>query len=628
MANFVDPDDPVTPAVLREFASAEARRQGVDPGHILPLFRQESRFNAAARGPVTRTGERAIGPAQLMPGTAAELGVNPEDPFDNIRGGITYYKQQLERFKDPAIARAAYNAGPGAIEKYGGVPPFAETRDYVAKTQPVQSAFVDPDEQQAAATPATSRPQEAPPEQSRSFGQEALRQIGLTARAGITGVTGLGQMLADAPVQIANLAGANLPLPSREQQQLLSRLGLPEPETKTEKVAGAAATIAAGIMDPVTRAVQLASGKGVPEGFKSAKALTPGTEKREVLKAAQKEGFVVPPTQAEAKFGSRVLEGVGGTQRVTTMAQERNQAVADRLARRALRMPEDAPLNYEATKNVVDDAFERGYRPIMDYGTMRAGKVFRRDLEIAFDKFHGANTSFPEAVEPDVARLIDGYRRTTTFDSGDALDAIRRLREGATAARRSNPPNNSLANARLAVSKALEDEIERNLVNGAVRAGKPGSELLANYREARKTIAVAKTVEDVLIEGTGSVDALKLAAKLKAPGKGVPMTGDLREIAQFAKAFPKAAGRPLGGKPPPFSMPEQFLMGFGGPAALMVNPYAGLLGAIPPARLAARNLITNPAYQRAFVQPAAPPRVLSPTLSRGFPATYPLFSED
>lgn len=66
-----------------------------------------------------------------MPATARGLGVDPRDPWQNTLGGAKYLKQQLDRFKDPAKALAAYNAGPGAVAKYGGVPPYAETQAYV-----------------------------------------------------------------------------------------------------------------------------------------------------------------------------------------------------------------------------------------------------------------------------------------------------------------------------------------------------------------------------------------------------------------------------------------------------------------------------------------------------------------
>lgn len=114
---------------VRQLVRAEAIRQGIDPDLAERLARQESGFNPAARSPAG-----AIGTMQLMPGTARELGVDPDDPLQNIRGGLTYLKQQLERFKgDPRLALAAYNAGPGAVQKHGGVPPYRETQQYVQR---------------------------------------------------------------------------------------------------------------------------------------------------------------------------------------------------------------------------------------------------------------------------------------------------------------------------------------------------------------------------------------------------------------------------------------------------------------------------------------------------------------
>jgi soluble lytic murein transglycosylase-like protein len=107
-----------------------AQRNGVDPALLKGLIRQESNFN-----PNARSAAGAVGLTQLMPSTAAGLGVgDPTDPAQAIEGGARYLRQQLDRFGgDPAKALAAYNAGPGAVERFGGVPPYAETQTYVQK---------------------------------------------------------------------------------------------------------------------------------------------------------------------------------------------------------------------------------------------------------------------------------------------------------------------------------------------------------------------------------------------------------------------------------------------------------------------------------------------------------------
>ncbi len=107
---------------------AAATANGIDPSLLTGLVEQESGFNPSAR-----SGAGAVGLTQLMPSTAASLGVtDPTDPVQSLAGGARYLRQQLDRFGgDPRLALAAYNAGPGAVERAGGVPPYPETQRYV-----------------------------------------------------------------------------------------------------------------------------------------------------------------------------------------------------------------------------------------------------------------------------------------------------------------------------------------------------------------------------------------------------------------------------------------------------------------------------------------------------------------
>lgn len=115
---------------LRALIAQAARRHGVPPGLAEAVAAQESNWDPAA---VSSKG--AIGIMQLMPDTARGLGVkNAHDPVENIEAGVSYLASMLERFDDQVpLALAAYNAGPGAVARYGGIPPFEETRNYVSR---------------------------------------------------------------------------------------------------------------------------------------------------------------------------------------------------------------------------------------------------------------------------------------------------------------------------------------------------------------------------------------------------------------------------------------------------------------------------------------------------------------
>lgn len=111
--------------IIREVAN----KYGVDFALVKSVIKAESGGN-----PLARSKAGALGLMQLMPSTARSLGVkNPLDPVQNIEGGTKYLKKMINEFKDIKLALAAYNAGPGAVRRYGGIPPYKETQRYVVK---------------------------------------------------------------------------------------------------------------------------------------------------------------------------------------------------------------------------------------------------------------------------------------------------------------------------------------------------------------------------------------------------------------------------------------------------------------------------------------------------------------
>jgi soluble lytic murein transglycosylase-like protein len=255
-----------------EFARQEAQRQGVPYSLVQKIVETESGGSFNAIGPKTRFNDRAYGPMQLMSATAKDLGVNRMDWKDNIRGGVKYLGQLTERFQDPTLVAAAYNAGPGNVEKYGGVPPFKETQNYVQKVVGTNMAtFRDIDPSLLAQPPQQRQPnanigtsdvgnivvpqagfreidpsmigqpvvQQAPAPQSTAFnrlGNQAVNEVGRTIRYGLEGAGGIADIVGSPLNMLINRAtGSQLQNPSQAMSNFANLLGLPQPETNFQK---------------------------------------------------------------------------------------------------------------------------------------------------------------------------------------------------------------------------------------------------------------------------------------------------------------------------------------------------------------------------------------------------------
>lgn len=125
-----------SPAEIKSAIVKTAVSMGVDPCIVLSIAKLESEFI-----PTKKASSGAIGLFQLMPDTARRLGVNPYIVSENIRGGILYYKMMYKKFGSTDLALAAYNAGPGNVARYKGVPPFRETKAFISRIKTDANKF-------------------------------------------------------------------------------------------------------------------------------------------------------------------------------------------------------------------------------------------------------------------------------------------------------------------------------------------------------------------------------------------------------------------------------------------------------------------------------------------------------
>ena len=466
-----------------------------------------------------------------------------------------------------------------------------------------------------------------PAPKQRTMTQELLRQLGLTGRAGLTGVTGLASAVLDTPYKLTNIGRAAfdkppLETPSEAQQKLFTKMGLPEPEDTQENVVQILASMVAGSGDPASRALQLAAAASPAA---QAYGKLPATVKAQSIKELGDAGLKIPPSVADAGIAARTVEGLGSKARTAEMMAAENRKLFDSLARKAIGLPKDAPLTPEIVKGTSDAAFEQGYKPIMELGKVGVGKGYRADLINIVKRLEGDN-SFPAAQKPEVLQEVQKYlydatgRPLQSFTGKDAVLQARQLRLDAADAFKNG--KNALALAQKGIAKALEDNIARNLT----ARGSNGAAMLKDFTDARVLMAKAHSVEDALVLGEGSIDAVKILAQASRK----KLTGELATIAKAAKVLGPAAAFSKG-IPPPVNLGDSILMGGAGATAALGFPALAGVATIPLARYGLREAVMSKPFQKMLVhgtgQPPGPGIFGNPVTQRAIPSLYPLFTQ-
>lgn len=445
-----------------------------------------------------------------------------------------------QRLADHIRARPEYIAAQQANLSQPATAPNAQDMSRVYAALQAADASGDTDgarvlaqfirSQQAAASA------DATPQPDNSVLGTLNRTAGLTERALLTGATGIPLMLGDGATAAYNLAGnainriagnrptPNAVFPSTAFNNLLTRGGMPVPQG-AERIPFAGISLLTGMKVPTGLpgpAVQ-APAQFVPPAM--ARAQLTAT----ALQNAQGQGFTVPPSTTNPSLINRIVETIAGKQNVQNFSRIGNDQARTAIASRALGLNPDAPLTQgavQAVKAEAGNAYNAG-RAVPQFG---ADSQFADDMAAVLKEHAGANESFPGAASPDLEKLVDTYFQPT-MTGNSVVSAVKLLRGKANDAFSSG--NGEMGRAYKGISQALEDQLER-------AAQAPGSDVnpdvVQAIKSARQRYATASLVQDSM-QPDGTVTGPGLAAAWR---DDEPITGDLRDAAEFAAQYPKA----------------------------------------------------------------------------------------
>ena len=330
----------------------------------------------------------------------------------------------------------------------------------------------------------------------------------------------------------------------------------------------------------------------IPAGGQVANMLRgkgPSPQMVQSIQQARDLGYVIPPTQANPSMLNRFMEGVAGKISTAQNASAKNQEITNRLAAKSLGLAEDTVITPQMLADLRTTA-GNAYTNLGLAGQVVTDKSYINALDDIAKPFVVAAKGFPDAPPSPVLNLVQSLK-SPSFDATAAIEKVKQLRTAADDAFRSG--NTDIGQASKKAAAAIENALENHL-------SKTGqTDLLDKFRDARQLIAKTYSVEKAANTTTGTIDAKKLAAQLQ---RGKPLSGELKSIAQFSQAFPKASQTPeTMGSLPQFSPLDYFAGLVGG--ASTGGPGAAAILARPAMRAAA---LSSPVQNRLIPNTAAP----------------------
>jgi hypothetical protein len=312
----------------------------------------------------------------------------------------------------------------------------------------------------------------------------------------------------------------------------------------------------------------------------------PSPQMVDAITKARELGYVIPPTQANPSMLNRFMEGVAGKISTAQNASAKNQEITNKLTAKSLGLPEDTVITPQVLTNLRTTAGQ-AYDQLGNIGVIMPNKSYYDQLDNIKKPFVATQQSFPNQTPSPVINLVNSLK-TEFFDSSSAVEKIKQLRTQADDAFRTG--NTEVGRAAKQAATALENTIEDHLTSTKQ------TDLLSKFRDARQLIAKTYSIEKAANTTTGTIDAKKLASQLQ---RGKPLSGELKSIAQFSQAFPKAsqATEAMG------SLPQLSPLDYA----------AGLIGGVSTGGAGAGAILARPALRAAALSQPVQNRLIPST---------------